>query len=333
MQNKDLTISTARGIAIILVVYGHVIQRSMASAGADFFLNPAFKVVYAFHMPLFFLISGYLMALSLSRRSISEVFKSRCARLLVPYLSWSILGVLTNYVLGSPVDIADQLFLHPVIWFLFALFVLSGLLLCSIALEKRLGLIAFVIVYGAVWAVPYNGYCVLYFIKWFYLFFMAGYFAGRYGMNIMNGPFKAAVFAGASVLFFILVSHWAKEDYIYIHKMDTVPAGIAYQYLTGFLGIIAVLCACAYLSKTKLARPLDYIGVYSLDIYLVQRYIVEGLYPRLVGRMNIHFDFNSPLFLYVFAPLTAMAAIGLCLLVSNLLIRGNHTLSRLLFGR
>ena len=84
MQHKNPTIDIARGIAIILVVYGHVIEHSMApwSASEDFFQNPVFKIIYTFHMPLFVFISGYLMANSLNKHSIGEVFRSRCKSLL-----------------------------------------------------------------------------------------------------------------------------------------------------------------------------------------------------------------------------------------------------------
>ena len=133
MQNKNFAISTVRGLAIALVVYGHVIQRSMAVKGEDFFLNPAFKVIYMFHMPLFFFISGYLLAFSLSRRSVHEAFQIRCRTLLGPYLSWSILGVFSLYIVNSIDgksgavnllwDLFNQMLFNPMIWFLFTLFV------------------------------------------------------------------------------------------------------------------------------------------------------------------------------------------------------------------
>lgn len=45
-----------RGIAITLVVAGHVIQFNGIPTN-----NPTFEFIYSFHMPLFFAISGYII--------------------------------------------------------------------------------------------------------------------------------------------------------------------------------------------------------------------------------------------------------------------------------
>ena len=85
MTNKNPTIDIAKGLAIILVVYGHVIEHSMAPASQDFFQNPVFKITYTFHMPLFVFISGYLMAYSLNRNSVRKMFsKSQMSKPVYP---------------------------------------------------------------------------------------------------------------------------------------------------------------------------------------------------------------------------------------------------------
>ena len=184
MPTKNPIIDIAKGIAIILVVYGHVIEHSMAPWGfQDFFQNPVFKIIYTFHMPLFVFISGYLMANSLNRHSVHDVFKSRTRSLFVPFVSLGILGVLMTYFLniifGNNLgrmdiagDLADQLLLKPSVWFLFTLFMLSSVLLLSVQLERRFGIFIFVIIYFLIMLIPYNNYCALYYIKWFYWGFL-----------------------------------------------------------------------------------------------------------------------------------------------------------------
>lgn len=57
-------IDLSKGLGIILVVYGHV-ARGVNSAGLDFDLfNQIDDVIYAFHMPLFFILSGYFFVKS-----------------------------------------------------------------------------------------------------------------------------------------------------------------------------------------------------------------------------------------------------------------------------
>lgn len=347
MTDKNLTVGTVRGIAIILVVYGHVIQRSMAPWGEDFFMSPAFKAVYAFHMPLFFFISGYLMAFSLQRRGVQEVLMSRCRSILVPFLSWGTLGVITAYVLNIidgkqvslmnfPLEMADQLIIHPVIWFLFTLFAAGGLLLCSVSLEKKIGPGAFAVLYVLLLLMPFNEYGCLYYIKWFYPFYLMGYWANRYAWNL-NYP--AAVTVVLLCLFVFLVYLWNRNDYIYINKMNIQPgqfipesARLLYRYGVGLLGILIAWRLGALLSGTKVGDLLTLVGVYSLDIYLVQRYLVEGIYPRIVAGTQLKFDFAAPLFFCIWVPAVVCFFIYLCMMVSKLLIRRYNVLNRLLLG-
>lgn len=76
-------IDVAKGVGILLVVMGHI---------ADFALSPADRnfvwvVVFVFHMPLFFILSGYLFKL----RPMREVLLSRAKSLLLPYAVYLVL--------------------------------------------------------------------------------------------------------------------------------------------------------------------------------------------------------------------------------------------------
>jgi fucose 4-O-acetylase-like acetyltransferase len=351
MPNKNPTIDIAKGIAIILVVYGHVIEHGIAPWSArDFFQNPVFKIIYTFHMPLFIFISGYLMAYSLNRNSLQAVFKSRCRSLFIPFVSLAILCTITGYVLNIIFgnnsgsldilkDLADQLALRPSVWFLFTLFVLSSVLIYSVKLEKRFGVIVFAGIYFLLMSIPYNNYCALYYIKWFYLFYLAGYFLNKYNIKVSNPIVKAMVLVVSLILFAWLLTYWTTSDYIYINKMNFIPTQyldgflrLIYRYVMAFLGITIIFCIGEYLSKIKMASLLGTIGTYSLDIYIIQMLIVEGVYPRVIHKANIHLDFNSPLVLYMVAPLIAIFFVGACILISKWLIRKNRLLDRLLLG-
>ena len=54
-MNKRISyIDSLRGVAMILVVIGHLIQNNYSDA----YHNSIFNVIYSIHMPLFFFISG-----------------------------------------------------------------------------------------------------------------------------------------------------------------------------------------------------------------------------------------------------------------------------------
>jgi fucose 4-O-acetylase-like acetyltransferase len=56
MKQRDIWVDYAKGIGILLVVYGHV-ARGMANAGItinETLYQLADSMIYSFHMPLFF---------------------------------------------------------------------------------------------------------------------------------------------------------------------------------------------------------------------------------------------------------------------------------------
>ena len=78
----------AKGILIILVVIGHIWQS-----------GPVFNIIYAFHMPAFFLISGMLLRYTGSYKKPMRTFlKSRLFSFGIPFVYIEILGCLTDII-------------------------------------------------------------------------------------------------------------------------------------------------------------------------------------------------------------------------------------------
>lgn len=79
-----------KGFAIFLMVIGHVITwlYDPSVASATFRSHIWWNVIYSFHMPLLFFVSGYLFpkADGLVWRSALEGIKKRIVSLLVPYV-------------------------------------------------------------------------------------------------------------------------------------------------------------------------------------------------------------------------------------------------------
>ncbi len=65
-------IDIAKGIAIILVIIGHTLDK----------LSYARHIIFSFHMPLFFILAGYTMR----PKPMKQVLESSVKRLLIPYL-------------------------------------------------------------------------------------------------------------------------------------------------------------------------------------------------------------------------------------------------------
>ena len=333
---KNMTIDVVKGIGILLVVYGHIIQRTVLPQGGDFFLNPVFKIIYTFHMPLFVGISGYLLAGSLGRRRIPEVFYSRVRGLLVPYLAWGAVGLGVALILGSA---AGPLLSEPSAWFLFVLFSLSAILLAVLQWGGRFRMVMIVGIYFLLLMVPGNEHFDLYYIQWFYPFLMAGYFFAQWGRAPDIRRHFLPVTAVALILFVSLAARWGRNDYIYVNRMQFAPGDLineagrlVYRYAAAFTGIVLVFGIGHYLRGTKAGGALAWIGVYSLDIYLLQRFIVEGAYGKIAGVIPVRWDTNGAFFLGVMAPLVTAFLTAVCIGVSVGIFRRQALLNRFFLG-
>ena len=90
MKHRDIYIDIARGLAIASVVLGHIHD------GLDS------KLIYVFHMPFFFILSGYLHRVETQEW---QYFKKKCIALLIPYFTYlaiiqapNTLGVLHRFI-------------------------------------------------------------------------------------------------------------------------------------------------------------------------------------------------------------------------------------------
>lgn len=80
-------IDIAKGILIILVVIGHVLK------GSVFITKAMIRIINAFHMPAFFIISGLLTdETKLRSQDFWKYIKKRANRLLIPYVVFELLG-------------------------------------------------------------------------------------------------------------------------------------------------------------------------------------------------------------------------------------------------
>lgn len=127
-------IDILKGIAILLVVVGHMPYAEGTG-------NPGRVLIYSFHMPLFFMLSGYTAALSVSRNPhMGQFVWRRFLSIMVPYMCWMLavpaiyvtVGQLTHYSIhGALLGILsgwDQWWFLPCLFILQMLFVVFTLI-------------------------------------------------------------------------------------------------------------------------------------------------------------------------------------------------------------
>jgi fucose 4-O-acetylase-like acetyltransferase len=115
-KQRDAYFDNAKFVTAILVVLGHVWAEFNGSSGA---VNAAYKLVYAFHMPVFVFITGYF---SRGFMRSPEKFRTLVPTLVVPYLIFIVLyrGQVV-LLLGKDFDITEFFIPHFLMWFLVAM--------------------------------------------------------------------------------------------------------------------------------------------------------------------------------------------------------------------
>ena len=99
MNQRNQTIDLAKGIAIILMVIGHCYCRE----------NSVLRLIYAFHMPFFFIVSGMLYGEKWNEH-IDFRFGRSCRRLIIPYVVFDALFCVVITVMARPNDMAGAIF-------------------------------------------------------------------------------------------------------------------------------------------------------------------------------------------------------------------------------
>ncbi len=140
--NRIEYIDVAKGIAILLVILGH----TGLETGSAYYLN---AFIYSFHLPLFFVLSGYFFKEYNGGGKINylkTVFNKRILSLIIPYLTYTVInrlwGIPLKYfhshvlsfdisqiLLGTIVQIRDSGQYGGVVWFIcwmFTTYILSA---------------------------------------------------------------------------------------------------------------------------------------------------------------------------------------------------------------
>lgn len=197
-------IDLAKGVMILFVIAGHIIEGNFAKTVNE----PLHAFIYAFHMPLFFLLSGYVAGLT-RNRLLTQNFKTwlwhKVQRLLIPYFVWVLLvypiidPTPINHVSWTFDAIINILFVNPKeggAWFLLSLFCIQ--IVCYPILKYEIVLtylapilvMAIGIIYGS---------SFYYTNTYFYVSYLIGYHFFRY-----SGKLLTPHIAEAALIVFIL---------------------------------------------------------------------------------------------------------------------------------
>ena len=272
-------IDYTKALGIMLVVYGHV-SRGLRDADLLAF-TPAFtladSVIYSFHMPLFFFLSGWFFLRSLDKRGTTGLIFSKLNTVLYPFVLWSIVqGVievnLSSYTNGD-LSYADifSMFWAPraPFWFLYALFlifVLAALLYRLLGERYSLGIFA-----GTALLYIFQDMLALndplFYVLDNFVFFMFGVVLSRLpsqGVVSQDSLARSSVWTMTALAFVL--------GQILFHGVLTFEDKGMASLLLAFIGIVFTVSTARVLShilSNYPAKALAFVGSHSLAIYLM----------------------------------------------------------------
>ena len=127
-EKKLSAVSYAKAFAIILVILGHSLSQYQRLGGVFSAVTATlFRFIYAVHVPLFFAVAGFLC----HSQHIGHYYWKKVCRLLVPFVTFSLLKIFYSNVISSDFahgdslasQLADAFLYGRLYWFIYCMFV------------------------------------------------------------------------------------------------------------------------------------------------------------------------------------------------------------------
>ena len=290
MRERNTSIDAIKGIAIVLVMIGHVFVHNQME---DPYIYDFIKAV---QMPLFMIVSGYLCGQGRKIsdvRTYGKVLGKRAASYLVPFFAW-----LTVMHLDDLAGAYKTIFvsLDFGLWFLAILFILTVMVYTAQVAAGKLreknflmSELVFWCVYGVMCLVLVvqivfgNNFLSPYLTIIYVPFYMFGYVAGNYGKQFFCWGSKDAgkidcknnrlfqcmmALAGVAFLYLVIVKN--------LNSMET-RIDVIIQMVASLFGSVAIIYGVFLWKDGKVKEFFAKIGLYTLEIYVIHYHFANIL--------------------------------------------------------
>lgn len=321
--------------AIFLVVWGHVGYNFFSDQSLDSFSIPIRLYIYAFHMPLFMTISGYLSSRMLDNGGdLMKKFKTLIVPCITLFSIFMLFGITTQNMWYL-----KSLFLCYWIIYMYVKFCLIGggkNIICLLVIS-----LFFFCLFPVISKIPYLS---AYKVDFMLPFFMLGILLNRKMKPLIGNIRYLAIWL---LLFLVSMFLW-KSDYIWYNSRSAwFPLkqmlysrsimfdinnlkNVTIRFVVGGVSSLFFMSLFYYLSQTcffeRIFEKIGKYGKYTLHVYIFQTFFVElnlfGIYLPS-GNMN--------LFQFVYSPLVALAITILCIGLA-IVLEKNKYVNRYLFG-
>lgn len=282
-------VDAAKGVGILLVVIGHAIAglKDGTLVSADSLLVYIHYLIYSFHMPLFFFLSGIFIAKRVASGAL-DFSKSSTIKLGKAYLIWLPAQMLALSLAGSlankPVDINTFDYISIIweprsnFWFIYALLIMNAfsaltlpklgagvmLILCLLFYSITQWTTVPPMLWGFFCFAPYYGFGLIF---------------GLHPIKLKTNKSVLTLGAVAVTLIWLYMAQKLHEQDVHAWSIPTFSTAIA--------GSIAALLWIG-ISGGKTSNYFAYLGRESLPIYLIHITFTAG--TRIIMDKILHIE-------------------------------------------
>ena len=301
MKKRYDELDLMKGIGIILVYSGHSFNLK-GLIGNDIF-SYLYGTVYSFHMPLFFLISGFLMNNGKDIQ-LKKYYTHKIKRILVPYLFINLIDFFSRTLLSNLVNSkfdTMRVFFYgtKITWFIYTLFIIFMIFpfLEKYILKKDryylLGVVLILVNYFKIFS-NIEIFSINVAVGYLVYFYIGYIIRPVYKDKIINGIWnKNTIFLVFGVIFLIF-SHKS----FYLNYFNSV--------IFALMGILLTLNISLRIKEESFVyNILRFIGVNSLTFYLIEGFITVVYRTTLYKTIPIE---QGELFVSIFFVLRILTA-------------------------
>ncbi|MDO9043398.1 MAG: acyltransferase [Desulfocapsaceae bacterium] len=294
MRQRTDWVDYGKGIGIILVVYGHLLSSGYHAHLniQEHFFALSDSIIYSFHMPFFFFLTGLFVEMSFQKRGAQKFFINKIKYIAYPYLIWSLLQTSAELFLANHtyrgITIKDILAIPyrpwSQFWFLYALICMYAAYCMFNKLGKfstaAMTLSAIILFFYPI----KTEIAALHDFSIEFLFFVSGILAKRH----LADPKKHSIPSEVTLVLFIILmgsGYFIFNNQIEPVRLTNGSHPFYFLYLST-VGILFGLGFSQYLARKNCCRPIKYLGIHSLQIYLV--HMLAGVGARIILSKLFH---------------------------------------------
>jgi acyltransferase len=339
MSQRKADIDVTRGIGILLVVYAHVLELFFQYNSFHANAFEQWRYIYAFHMPLFYFVSGSVAKL---REPLSRVLARVTFLYLITALT-HLVGVMLPWVYavirGAPYPLSASTFLSPLLygsgfslvvtWFLISL----GIVQLSFWLFTRSGLTVRVLIVAGLALLHFLahrygwGAYSIHTVPVGFLFFSLGHWVLNRPSRDIPPPLLMASLLLSGVLFLASVplnggcTFWfgscnpTRHPAFAVHMLSGYFGFLPAFVLTALLGIVGTLAISRVIARTPFSAVFEWLGKNSLLVLLVNGLFLSLIGPRIAPGLNAVFHSSLGIMLAALGVTFVQAAAGFAMVV------------------